>query len=250
MKTLIPVPALPGQDPLPRFKVAIPKNITPDPKHFPSEFPADYPATVTDFFARDILALNESVNGTFHVYINFPEFLHNEYSWLPFTLAMHALILAPQCNVFFCGMGPMEYSRLADAERGSRKPLYSIQNFVTYLRTKDRERPRRVFEQLSTGTFVSFEYRIMNEFRAFGFSQYYERWMQYPFEIRTHSGIVYYTHPFDHLPVKNLTWSLQMGYMTGPQRKTQRLAVPDIGSAVLLHDQMRTVALRPYWGSV
>ena len=253
MKTIVPIQNLPGQNPaIPRFKIAIPDDIIPDPKHFPIGFIPDFPATATDMFLRDILALNENIKGPFHLYIDLPEYLYDEYAWLPFTLAMHALILAPECNVLFLGMSPVEYSLLIDVGRPPRKVLHCIQNFVMYLHTKDGNRSRRVFEQLpaGSGSFASFDYRIMNEIGRLGFSAYYRSWMESPFMMETYGGITYVTHPFDHLPVKNLTWELKMGYLTASQLKANKLPVPDIGKAVFLHDQMGTVALRPYWGSI
>ena len=245
MKTLIP---LLGRDvPPQRFEVAIPDHIVPVPDHFPEGFPADYPATVTDAFARDILELSETVQDTFHVYINLQEFIDTEYPWMPFTLALHAIILAPQCNVCFRGEDPIKYSKAIDDRRPYKK-LHCINNFVAYLCTKNGDRPRRVFEQVPSGSFVSFGYRIMDEIGRTGeFHPYYTSWLLNPYEIHAASGIVFKTHPFDHLPVKNLSRELNISFYTKAQIRKHGIRNPDINKAVLLHDQMFTVTLRPYW---
>ncbi len=241
------VPQTDKESPIRRYAVAIPDVIAPVPDHFPEGFPADYPAAVTDAFARDILELSETVQDTFHVFIDLQEFLNTEYPWMPFTLALHAVILAPQCNVFFRGTDPVRYSMQIDAQR-PRQPLCCIQNFVAYLCTKTGDRPRRVFEQVPSGSFVSFEYRIMDSIgMTGGFHPYYRSWLLYPYEIRVGSEISFKTHPFDHLPVKNLSGELAAFYFTKAQLKKIGEKNPDIDKAVFLHDQIGTVTLRPYW---
>ena len=234
---------------LPRFRVSAPGNISSAPEHFPAGFPADYPATLTDIYAREIVSVSEAVDGPFHVFIDLPDFVHSKYAWLPFTLALHAVTLSPQCNVFFREMDPVYYSDLIDWGRPGRK-MESIRNFVTYLRTKTGDRARRVYEQVSTGSFVSFEYRIMERYEnAAYFSWYYMTWLQYPYRVASNGrgAFIYTTHPFDHLPVRNRTRCLMEDYLTKSQMRAFLKKDPDIRDAVLMHDQINTVVLRPYW---
>ena len=247
MNTLVSLPD--ERDPHKQFELFIPKLITHIPGHFPEGFPADYPATVTDVFARDILELSEKIQDTFRVYIDLPAFLDTEYPWIPYTLALHAIILAPQCSVYFRGMDPVAYSKNIDAKR-PWKPLGCIVNFVAYLCTKKGDRPLRVFEQIPSGIYASFECRIMDKIGRTGrFLPYYRSWILDPYQINAHghSEVVYMTHPFDHLPVKNLTPELRTSFLTKAQLKKYGIVNPDIEKAVLLHDQIGTVTLRPYW---
>lgn len=246
--TLVPDPA--DGITVPMRRVAIPSKIIPIPQHFPKGFPADYPAMVTNLFARDVIALSEDTEETFHIHIDLPEFIDSDYPWLPFTLALHALALTPQSIVFFRGMNPVNYSNLIDSRRPPYRALDCIRNFVSYLCTTKGDRPCRVFGQTPEGSFVSFDHDIM---RAYGwtarFSLYYLAWLRNPYrtEAAHDRTVVYVTHPFDHLPVKNLTGQLKRSFLTKAQLKEHGIYNPDIEKAVLMHDQIRTVALRPYW---
>ena len=232
---------------VPRYKVSLPDRIDIAYEHFPEGFPVDAPAMVTDAFARDVLALSEKTDGTFHIHIDLPDFLNVKYPWMPFTLALHALILAPHCNVFFRGMDPVKYSETLDEMRPCN-PLECIRNFVTYLFTTKGDRPGRVFEQVPSGSFVSFGWRIMDLYRT-GFAPYYLSWLRHPYKVAATDRVpaIYQTHPFDHLPVRNLIWGDVGNFLTKSQMKTAGVTDPDIEDAVLMHDQIGTVRLVPYW---
>ena len=242
----------PGKDThvtsVPRYKIRLPVRAKTDPGHFPEGFLPDLPAILTDTFAREILELSEKHKDSLHLFIDLPEFIDKEYPWLPYTFALHALILAPQCNVFFRGMDPVEYSDRIDENR-EMNPLRCIDNFCVYLTTTRNDRPRRIFEEVPTGSFVSFEYRIMPMIRgvSFGFSPAYSYWLIRPYRTGLGRYPAYSTHPYDHLPVRNLTRELMGRYFTKAQWEAKGKTVPGIDKAVFLHDQMRTVVLRPYW---
>ena len=253
MKILIPIPEEGAS--CPQFQVILPKRAVGAPSHFPKKFRPDNPAVVTDMLAREIVTLSESIDGPFDVHISLPGFINKTYPWVPFTLALHAVILAPRCRVYFHDANPVEYSDLIDKKRleipfwGHSEPLHCIRNFVVYLQTKTGNRPGRVFEQTADGTFIPFSQRIVHMVDTSGFDEYYKTYVENPYPVRKagYWDPQYYTHPYDHLPVKNLTRSLKSSYMTAAQLKAKRLPVPSIDEAIFLHDQIGTVTLRPYW---
>ncbi len=248
LTTLVPIPK--ENVTTLRYIVKIPGFLEHVEEHFPKGFQASPPATITDAFARDIIKLSEATDEEILIHIDLTDFYHifTRYRWLPFTLALHALILGPKCSVFLCGTDPIKYSDLIDAGRPAR-PLNSIRNFVTYLNTKSGDRSRRVYEQLPTGSFISFEYRIMDYFRqTLGFTPNYLSWLEHPYRTPAEDdeSIIYTTHPFDQMPVRNRTTKLKDGYLTKTQMKACGLT-PAIDKAVLMHDQLETVALKPFW---
>jgi len=253
MKILVPISTEGTSSP--KFQVVLPKRAVNNPKHFPQKFRPDRPAVITDMFAREIVALSENIKGRFQVYIDLPEFINETYPWIPYTLELHAIILAPECCVYFQNMDPIDYSDLIDKKRrekpfwGHSEPLHCIRNFVCYLCTKTGDRSGRVFEQTKTGLFVPFKERIIGKVDTSGFDEYYQGYVKNPYAPKKarYWDPQYFTHPFDHLPVKNLTKSIKTSYMTGPQLKAKKLPVPSINEAIFLHDQIETVTLRPYW---
>lgn len=245
---LIPEPGREGEEK--KFKISIPEKIVMNPGHFPQYFPADYPAIVTDKYVREILGIVEKTEEPFHVFIDLKDFIENEYPWIPYTLALHTLILAPKARVYFRGMDPVEFSEILD-ERNKRGPMECIRNFCVYLNTTKGDRPGRVYEQDSAGNYVSFWERIFRMMmnRGLMYSPYYAYWLNNPFHTGNGEITDFVTHPYDHLPVRNKARVLTANYFTKTQWKQKGYTVPGIDKAVFLHDQLGTVVLRPYWSS-
>lgn len=241
------IPEVKDVSSIPGFKIQIPVSADYNPVHFPTGFIPDYPASVTNSYIRELIGLSEKTDGPFHVFIDLPEFIDNDYPWIPFTLALHSLILREDCNVVFRGENIFRYSELIDSARPS-KPLHCMQNFMTYLCTKGGNRAERVFNQKTTREVVPFGYVMPSDenFRI-GFTPYYAHWLMYPYRFTGPNGRVYASHPFDHLPIKNLTGELRTDYLTKKQWEAKKRSVPSMDKAVFLHDQAGTVTLRPYW---
>ena len=235
---------------IPGYKVMLPTEMPVAVNHFPFGFPADYPALVTDLFVRDILSASFDGEGYLEIFIELDESAFGGYGWLPFTLALHAITQAPKCSVFFEGMAPEAYSELLDAKRAyNSTPLDCIRNFVAYLNTPKGDRPERVYEKTPAGDFVPFSERVMDLFMDRpGFTPYYLRWIEDPFRARCLWSLrTFTTHPFDHLPVRNLTRGFDKEYLPRTELKKRGITDLRIEDAVLMHDQIKTVALRPYW---
>ena len=235
---------------LPGYKVTLPTEMPVATSCFPFGFPADYPARVTDLFVRDILFAPFDEKERFNVFIELGESAFGGYGWLPFTLAIHAITQAPNCSVFFEGMTPDAYSELLDAKRAyNSAPLDCIRNFVTYLNTPKGDRPGRVYEQAPSGDFVPFSERVMGLFADRpGFSPYYLRWIVNPYRVEcSWSRRAFTTHPFDHMPVRNLTRGLDQEYLPRTELTKRGVTNLHVNDAVLMHDQIKTVALRLYW---
>ena len=246
MTTLKPYPD--NDSSVPRYKVSLPETIQTKASRFPPGFPPDYPAACIDTYAREILSIAASTKGEFHIVINLQEFTNTDFNWLPYTLAIHAITLTSESKVFFEGMRPDDYSREIDMLR-PMKPLNAIHNFVVYLSTPNGDRPKRVFEQQPDGSFVSLEKRLIPKYAGIhGFDRYYLSWLVKPYmTCDMHSSFIYCTHPFDHIPVCNLTEGLRQIYATRTEMVKRGVKDPDIEKAVFMHDQMQTVVLRPYW---
>ena len=229
------------------FRITRPDNLTSEIRHFPDYFPPDYPALMTNQLIRELLTITAQDAEPIKLYIDAKDFLKGSYPWLPFTLALHAIIVAPQATVYFRNTNPVDYSELLDYNN-QRGNMECIRNFCVYLQTTDGNRPKRVFEQAKSGKYRSFAEKIFPEIMKRGnhFSSYYYRWIQYPYDMNM--GLyTYYTHPFDHLPVHNLTKQLKNEYLTKSQWKEKGYDVPGIEQAAFMHDQINTVRLTPYW---
>ena len=233
---------------IPAYMFSIARLCEPAEEYFPIGFLPDYAAVVVDLFVRDILSVSLRTKGEFHVYIKLKDYTLSNIPWLPFTLALHAITQSTKCCVFFEGIAPDEYSKIVDSYR-PYSPLNCLKNLVAYLCTPKGDRPKRVFEQLSNGLYISFEERIMGLYQdPSSFERRYLKWIVNPYKTYNNwSPYVYFTHPFDHLPVRNLTRGLKNIYLSRTEMKKIGISNPDINKAVLMHDQIQTVVLRPYW---
>lgn len=224
-------------------------------RHFPAGFFADYPALYTDFLARDLLNLAKEGKGQVDIFIDIDEFRKiNMYVWLPFTIALHCLILLPDCRVYSREWSFVDYSNAID--NWNRKgPMECIRNLCIYLNTPKGERAARLFDLTSSGVYVPFSEEIFPMIISKGtyFSEYYAYWLRNPYRSTSSyldcGFIDYFNHPYDHLPVRNMTNLLRNNYFTENQWKEKGYKVPELEQAVFLHDQMNTVRLRPYWPS-
>lgn len=243
-QTRILVPEPDPKDKTKRFKVSLPKRVVHKAENFPPNFETDRPSAITDMYAREIIKMTEKNDKPFKVFIDLEEFVDINFPWLAFTIALHTLILAPKGLVYFRGINPKKFSRQLDIQN-PRGVMDCIRNFCVYLNTTKGDRAGRVFEQVSTDEYTSFEVCIMPEMTRTNltYSSYYNRWLYDPYV--TESG--YVNHPFDHLPVKNMSRRLRDDYKTKAQWQNLGYDVPDIDKAVFLHDQIGTVSLRPYW---
>lgn len=237
------------------FKIEVPQKIEFEPSHFPEGFPPDYPALFTDKYVREVLAIANESDERFNVFIRLNDFLEGRFEWLPFTLALHTVVLAPQARVYFYGMSIVNYSDSIDA-RNPRGPMRCLHNLCIYLDTTKGDRPGRIYDQTPSGDFLSFDEEIFPMSRSMGsyFSPYYNYWLVNPYHTAPGAEMYgmpdYVTHPYDHLPVRNRSNNLKLGYFTERQWKEKGYSVPGIDKAVFLHDQLDTVRLRPYWSSM
>lgn len=205
----------------------------------------DYPAAFIQLFARELDAYRSSRDKErrFQVILETQEFLCDKEPWLPFSIALNALILAPECVVIFKDPRntPVKYSALLDVRRAlySRSPLYAIRNFAMYLNVKKDDRANRLFYIRKDGDKPESIEMEISPFREMGFSPYYLGWLD--------NGLAYKYggHPFDHVPLRNVNYGNEDFRTETQWKKLKRKGIP--GKEVYLHDQILTVRLTKYY---
>lgn len=218
--------------------------VTPDIKSGGFFFCHDYPSEMITRLERDLTDEKEKgFRGKF-IFIRTFDYFNTGYEWLPFTLALHILILAPDdIKVVITDETAVclkDISDRIDAERG--KQMMCFRNFSIYTNvTKDNRAPRVFLQNKYTGNnFIPCYNEIHNE-SLNHFSPYYERWLRSPWYTGS-----FYTHPFDHLPVMNLGFNGSL-YGTRKQWEKEGRRVVNENIYILAHPQMGNVCVKRYY---
>lgn len=203
----------------------------------------DYPSWLVALFERELSREMESGLKSDVLFIPVKMFENSGYEWLPFTLAMHALIICPRIAVVFADEEAEcleDISKKIDLQRGRR--LEALRNFAVYTNVSDDNRAHRVYLCNKEGGKSCYEELV--RFRKDGLSPYYKKWLREPW----HVDGMYYTHPFDHLPVRNFRPGpvLQQSKTMAQWAKEGREVV-DEGEYILAHPQIGTVSLNRYY---
>lgn len=216
------------------------------PSNRPNDFffCSDFPSVMVAELEKDLMEeTNKGFRSKF-ILIRTSDYIGTGYEWLSFTLAMHALILTPDdIKVVISDESAAslrEISDRIDAARGRR--MQCFKNFAIYTNVvKDNRAPRVYLKNKNTGRdLVSCYDEIRNE--SYGrFSPYYEKWLREPF-----CAGAFFTHPFDHLPVRNIGLAFDE-FKTKKQWEKDGRRVVDDNDYLLAHPQMENVCLKRYY---
>lgn len=203
----------------------------------------DYPSWLVALFERELSREMENELKSNALFIPVKMFEHSGYEWLPFTLAMHALIICPRIAVVFADEEAEcleDISKRIDLQRG--RQLETLRNFAVYTNVSDDNRADRVYICNKSGGHKCYDELV--RFRKGGFSPYYKKWLKEPWYV---DGM-YYSHPFDHLPVRNCKpGTVLQQSKTRAQWAREGREVIDVSEYVLAHPQMGTVSLNRYY---